>query len=59
MKIGAAPGLLIDANHRSENPLRRDSVDSPIRFQAGRLYLPQTSGLGIGLRREKIERFRI
>jgi len=41
---------------RSENPLRSEIVAAPLRFSAGRLYLPQTPGLGIEVLEEKVQR---
>ncbi len=41
-----APQKLIEFD-RTENPLRTEIADCPIRYQSGRLFLPQGSGLGI------------
>jgi D-galactarolactone cycloisomerase len=44
---------------RTENPLRTEIADSPIRFHAGRLFLPETGGLGIEVREEKLKQYRL
>lgn len=45
------PQKLLECD-RSENPFREGIAETPIRLHAGRLYLPQTPGLGIEIRRE-------
>jgi D-galactarolactone cycloisomerase len=42
---------------RTENPLRTEITGTPLRLHAGRLYLPQAPGLGIGIEREALARF--
>ena len=39
---------------RTENPLRTEIVAEPIRLDAGRLFLPQSPGLGIEVIPEKL-----
>ena len=42
---------------QTENPLRADLSNTPIRFAAGQWYLPQRPGLGIEVNREALRRY--
>ncbi|NCY08733.1 MAG: mandelate racemase/muconate lactonizing enzyme family protein, partial [Betaproteobacteria bacterium] len=51
-----APVLEYD---RSLHPFRRELVAEPIELENGLVSIPQKPGLGINVRRETIERYRI
>ena len=42
---------------QTENPLRMEIVEKPIRFANGCWYLPQTPGLGVEVRESAVARF--
>ncbi len=42
---------------RTENPFRTEIAASPIRRKAGRLYVPQTPGLGIKIRENRLKQY--
>ena len=41
---------------RTENPFRTEIVEEPIRFEKGRLFVPQGAGLGIRIREDRVAR---
>ncbi|MEZ5729614.1 MAG: enolase C-terminal domain-like protein [Burkholderiaceae bacterium] len=44
---------------RSSHPFRRELVEAPIEHAGGRVEIPGGPGLGIRIRRDTIERFRV
>jgi D-galactarolactone cycloisomerase len=51
------PQKLLECD-RTENPFRTEIVAEPIRLESGRLYVPQTPGLGIQLLADRLEGYR-
>ncbi len=47
---------LIECDH-TENPFRTEIVETPLRLEGGRWYLPETPGLGVEVRRESFDRY--